>query len=240
MLDDTRAEVISVLKRAVKTVEAGTDRGALPTGVEAVDGVLPEGGLSLGSLHEFSGEAATGFVLALLSMLGRDVLWCAGPRAASLYPPGLKRFGLEPDRLVVACPPKKQDALWIAEEAMKSGALGAVVLEADFTVSLAQSRRLQLAVEQSRCFGAVLYDGSLSSNTGASQSGTTAARTRWRVTPAPGAGIRWRLELQRNRDGAARIWEVSWHDTETEDDAAHRFALVSETRDRPSGAQDAA
>ena len=42
---------------------------------------------------------------------------------------------------------------------MKSGALGAVVLEADFTVSLAQSRRLQLAVEQSRCFGAVLYDG---------------------------------------------------------------------------------
>ena len=235
MLDDTRAEVISVLKRAVKTVEAGTDRGALPTGVEAVDGALPEGGLALGSLHEFSGEAATGFVLALLGVLGREVLWCAGPRAASLYPPGLKRFGLDPDRLVVACPPNKKDALWIAEEAMKSGALGAVVLEADFTVSLAQSRRLQLAVEQSRCFGAVLLgDGQ------AGQSGTTAARTRWRVLPAPGAGIRWRLELQRNRGGTSRIWEVSWHGTETEDDTAHRFALVSETRDRPSGAQDAA
>ena len=111
MLDDTRAEVISVLKRAVKTVEAGTDRGALPTGVEAVDGALPEGGLALGSLHEFSGEAATGFVLALLGVLGREVLWCAGPRAASLYPPGLKRFGLDPDRLVVALPAEQDRTL---------------------------------------------------------------------------------------------------------------------------------
>ena len=235
MLDDTRAEMISVLKRAVKTVEAGTGRGALPTGVEAIDAALPEGGLALGSLHEFSGEAATGFVLALLGALGREVLWCAGPRAVNLYPPGLGRFGLDPDRLVVACPPKKQDALWIAEEAMKSGAVGSIVLEADCAVALAQSRRLQLAVEQSRCFGAILYGGAH-----AGQLGTTAARTRWRVSPCPGPGIRWRLELQRNRGGGTSTWEVSWHGTETEADTAHRFALVSEARDRPPGAQDAA
>lgn len=230
MPDASRTEIISALRKDVGADVAGRGE-ALPLGLEPVDEALA-GGLGLGNLHEVSGEAGTGFAAALLGRLGGQVLWCAARhQARPLYPPGLMRFGLDPDRLVMARTVKKQDTLWCAEEALKSGAVRAVVLEADFTVPLASSRRLQLSVEASRCLGILLYGADE-----AKISGATAARTRWRVSPLAASGEHpaWRLELTRNKAGATGHWEVSWHDT------AHRFALVSEAAARPDGAQDAA
>lgn len=229
-----RAHTISTLKKDVASTRPGADARVLPLGLGAVDAALAGGGLGLGALHEVSGGAATGFVMAVLSRLAGQILWCAGRSyGRPLYPPGLARFGVDPDRLVLARPGNNRDALWVAEEAMKSGALAAVVLEADFTVPLAASRRLQLSLEASSCLGLALYGGNEDKIAGAS-----AARTRWRVSPRPGHrqhhGPSWHLELMRNKGGATGDWEVSWHDT------AHRFALVPETADRAAGTQDAA
>ncbi len=230
----TRGEIISALKKGVRTAATPGEARVVPLGCEPVDMALSGGGLGLGNLHEITGEAATGFVAALLGRLQGQVLWCAGRHfARPLYPPGLARFGLDPDRLVLARPRDKRDALWVAEEAMKSGALTAVVLEADFTVPLSASRRLQLSVEASWCLGLLLYRGEE-----AKISGATAARTRWKISPCPAPphtqGPCWRLDLTRNKGGPAGQWEVSWHDT------SHRFDLVPEIADRPAGTQDAA
>lgn len=230
----TRAEIISALRQGTKAAGASAKGSILPLGLKAIDRVIPGGGLGLGTLHEVSGDAATGFIASVLGRLEGPVLWCAGSHhGRPLYPPGLHRFGLDPDRLVLARTARKPDALWVAEEAMKSGALRAVVLEADFTVALAQSRRLQLGLEASRCLGLLLYQGGEVRTTG-----TTAARTRWRVSSCPTPDHRegpcWRLELTRNKGGPTGQWEVSWHDT------AHRLTLVSQTAGRPPGARDAA
>ena len=234
MPQTTRREIISALRQGVRANAASGEARAVSLGVEPIDTALAGGGLGLGNLHEISGEAATGFVAALLGRLEGQVLWCTGQRRTQpLYPPGLARFGLDPDRLVLARPASKRDALWVAEEAMKSGALRAVVLEAEFTVPLSASRRLQLSVEASRCLGLLLYRGEEERISGA-----TAARTRWKVSPHPSPpgtqGPGWRLDLTRNKGGPAGRWEVFWHDT------AHRFDLVSEIADRPAGTQDAA
>lgn len=234
MPQTTRGEILSALRQDVAAaVSQGAGR-VLALDCEAVDTVLAGGGLGLGALHEVSGEAAGGFAAALLGRHNGPILWCAaGTRGRALYPPGLMRFGLDPDRLVLARAGSKRDALWVAEEAMKSGALGAVVLEADFTVPLGSSRRLQLSVEASRCLGLLLYAGDEARIAGAS-----AARTRWRVSPRPAPsqarGPCWCLELTRNKGGSTGRWEVCWHDT------AHRFDLVSQAAGRPAGAQDAA
>lgn len=230
----TRAEIISALRQGTKAVAAGAGDSALPLGLAPIDDVIPGGGLGFGNLHELSGDAATGFAAAILGRLEGPVLWCAASHhGRPLYPPGLQRFGLDPGRLVLARAARKPDALWVAEEAMKSGALRAVVLEADFTVPLAQSRRLQLGLEASRCLGLLLYQGGEAKITC-----TTAARTRWRVSSCPSPKHRegpcWRLELTRNKGGPTGQWEVSWHDT------AHRLTMVSQTAGRPSGTRDAA
>lgn len=237
MPDTARTEIISTLRQDIRstrgeTVACPPEARVLSLGLEAIDAELAGGGLGMGALHEVSGTAATGFVAGLLGRLEGPVLWCsARHQVQPLYPPGLMRFGFDPNRLVLAQAGDRRDALWVTEEAMKSGALKAVVLEADFPLKLKDSRRLQLSLEASRCLGVVLYSAAASQIPG-----TSAARTRWRVSPLPGAGDQacWRLELTRNKGGTTGQWEVSWHDT------AHRFTVVSETQPRPAGAQDAA
>lgn len=229
-----RNHIVSSLKKQVASVSAPVEAGVLPLQMAEIDALLPGGGLRLGALHEVWGAAAGGFATALLARLTGPVLWCAGGHGTRpLYPPGLARAGLAPDRLVLARAGQKRDQLWVAEEAMKSGALKAVVLEADFTVPLAASRRLQLSLEAGACLGLLLYGGDETKI-----AGTTAAKTRWRASPAPRRdGHRapaWRLELVRNQGGATGDWEVSWHDT------AHRFDLVPQARGRPADALGAA
>ena len=229
-----RAHIVSSLRKQVSSVAAGAEAGVLPLQVAEIDGLLPGGGLKLGALHEICGPAAAGFAAALLARLAGPVLWCTGGHGTQpLYPPGLAHAGLAPDRLLLARAGQKRDRLWVAEEAMKSGALKAVVLEADFTVPLASSRRLQLSLEAGACLGLLLYGGDQ-----AKIAGTTAAKTRWRACPTPRRdGHRapaWRLELARNQGGATGDWEVSWHDT------AHRFDLVPKACGRPAEALGAA
>src|SRR3954454_22843120 len=113
-----------------------------PLGLPAIDSVL-QGGLALGALHELAPAAphhlgaAMGFALAVATLMAdgssRQVLFIqtdfAGLEGGVPYGPGLDLFGLAMEHVLVLNVARPVDALWAAEEALKSRALLAVVAE---------------------------------------------------------------------------------------------------------------
>ena len=222
----------------------GTTTRSIPLGIEAIDKVLPTGGIRLGALHEAASAgpdtehaaAATLFAAGILARLDGPVLWVL--RQADLFAPGLAAVGLHPDRVVFAEAGK--DVLAVMEEGLRHG-LAAVVAEHTGRLSLTASRRLQLAAEQAGIL-ALLIRRSPSFDDPALNE-PTAAVTRWRIAalsspPAlahapdtPGLGrARWRLDLTRCRGGEPGSWIVGACD------ATGRLGLVPDTAGRSSRA----
>jgi len=213
--------------------------GALGFGIPAIDATLPGHGLARHALHEIAGAdgdaSAAGFATALLARLAVDgpVLWIA--RRPDLSAAGLAELGLEPARLLVVNAPRRADALWAFEEALRNPALAGAVAEID-DVDLTQSRRLQLAAEAGRTTALLLRPpGELAL--------ASAARTRWHVSAEPagtaapddGAARRWLLRLARAQGGGPGEWRVEHRrDGWTLADAA-RPAL---SRDLPAAPAD--
>jgi protein ImuA len=73
----------------------------------------------------------------------------------TIFPPGLKMFGIEPANIIFLELQKSKDILWVMEEALKCIGVAAVVGEIS-DLSFTLSRRLQLAVEQSGVMGFIL------------------------------------------------------------------------------------
>jgi protein ImuA len=184
-------------------------------------------GLPVAASHEIAaagpGEAsaACGFALALLSRLlamrPKDHALCIQDAAASrehgaAYGPGLHAYGVDPDRLIFVAVPNATEALRVTDEALRSGALSAVLTEFwddKGKLDLATTKRFNLAAERTGT-GCFLLTRNLA--------GTSAAVTRWRVgsgrsrPPAPsliGAPV-FHLELTRNRFGPTGQWTVEW------------------------------
>ena len=223
--------ILDRLRAAVRRIE-GTgptwsdgETAVLPLGIGEVDAHLPAGGLPAGALHEIvavdTGMAgvASAFSAYLASLSGNGpVLWCEGAPildAGALHPPGLRRFGLDPERLVVARTRNDAETLWAMEDGLRCGALAAVV-GALATVSLTESRRLQRAAEASGVIALMLRPPGV-------EPVPNAATTRWRVGAVEpgGDGIglsppSWRIEMFRCRGGLPGIWDVEWCD-ETRD-----------------------
>ncbi|MDB4919373.1 MAG: cell division inhibitor [Mucilaginibacter sp.] len=219
-----RKELISRLQKDILQWEgyrqppAGTRE---LVGLGPVEAAFPNGVFPIGAVHELvcgNTEQATacgGFVSGLLSVLMRNggaCLWIG--LSGNLFPSALKAFGVEPDRVIFVNLTKDKDVLWVMEEALKCAGLAAVVgelREMDFK----QSRRLQLAVEQSHVTGFVLRNQS-------EKMGSTACAARWEITPLPsepvdglpGLGFpRWQVELLRVRNGQPGNWTIEWLDS---------------------------
>lgn len=216
-------------------------------GTPDIDGHLPWKGLPKGALHEVVAEdsgAATSFSAALIGRLAaadtdrskpRPVLWCESRHvldAGGLYVPGLARFGLDPERMILVRARRDEDALWAMEEGLRCGSLGAVLGEVE-KISLTAGRRLQLAAAEGGVTAFLLTHR-------AQARSASAAMTRWRVGAAadqenlePGLGpTRWDAELFRCRGGGARTWTMEWCD-----ETGH-FAVAAEVFDRPSLPRD--
>jgi protein ImuA len=154
-----------------------------------------------------------GFLSALLGVLmknGQAALWISSSR--TIFPPGLKMFGIDPDRILFACVKREKDIAWAMEEALKCEALAAVVGEVQ-DISLTASRRLQLAVEQSQVTGFLLRRNPRLTT-------TSACISRWRIMALPSVpkdelpGIgspRWNVELLKVRNGKPGNWQVEWN-----------------------------
>ena len=229
-MNTNRADIISQLKKEILSLEGlkfsaiGND-GDL--GLGPVQAAFPNGCFPVGAVHEFLSAShehlasTTGFVAGLLSSLMRNggtSLWISSSR--TLFPPALKAFDIEPDKIIFIDLQKEKEVLWAMEEALKCDGLAAVVGEVR-EISFVTSRRLQLAVEQSQVTGFILRHDSLNVNTIASVS-------RWHITPLPseledlpGVGFpRWKVELLKIRNGKPGSWNMQW--------SAGRFEHISE------------
>ncbi|CAN5420803.1 hypothetical protein BH09PSE1_BH09PSE1_25270 [soil metagenome] len=138
------------------------------------------------------------------------------------YGPGFRAAGVERRGagLVLAAVSSEVEALWVMEQALRSGAVAAV-LGAVEGATLAQTRRLEFAARDGAAAGVLLRR---------TQGGLNAARRRWRVTTlasygashndrAPG-GFRLEAELVRSRTERPGVWRLE------QDDETHRLRLA--------------
>lgn len=232
-----QGSVIAALRATLSRQERGDlTEDVLSLGVEAIDSLLPGGGLPMGALHEVrtpvgDPAAAMGFVLALAARrqaldrgLGRRpaaLLWCQSKSAerelGRLYGPGLAQMGLETSRLVLVRPVTVKEVLWSMEEGLRSGAVPIVVgvgLEADAVAS----RRLQLAAASTGALAFLLPPPRPSPP-------PSPAFTRWQVRAAspaeravlPREKMRklpgWHASLLRCRNAAPvpEGWALAWN-----------------------------
>jgi protein ImuA len=148
---------------------------------------------------------------------------------------GLRALGLDPRRLILVETAHRKETLWAMEEALRSRAPAAVAGVID-KLNLKTSQRLHLAATDCGLPLFLLRP--------AADLESSAAATRWRVGTAPAArdrfGLivrsRWRLTLERCRNGRVGKWMVEY------DHVAHRFSLATALADpaRSRGASEKA
>ena len=137
---------------------------------------------------------------------------------------GMRALGLDPRRLIVVETAHRKETLWAMEEALRSRAPAAVAGVID-KLDLKTSQRLHLAATDCGLPLFLLRP--------AADLESSAAATRWRVGTAPAArdrfGLivrsRWRLTLERCRNGRAGEWMVEY------DHVAYRFSLATALAD---------
>jgi cell division inhibitor SulA/protein ImuA len=141
-------------------VDAASPPG-VPTGHARLDLELPGGGWPLGALTEILhdgvglGEVSLLFgALARMAKDGRAIAWINPPHLP--YAPALAAAGVALDACLVVRPATHEDALWSADQALRSGACGAVLFWLPDKTDYAWLRRLQMAAEAGKAM-AVLF-----------------------------------------------------------------------------------
>ena len=170
---------------------------ARDTGFAALNRLLPGQGWPLSSLIELlpkaEGIGEMQLVLPALKKLcqeARDIVFVRPPHLP--YPPALAKAGLPLNRIVLIDTKSDEDARWVAEQTLRQGMAGAVLLWSDCTKDIAL-RRLQLAAREGDAL-AFLYR---SPNT---QVAASPAALRLMLAPAP-SGLK--VELLKVQGGRA-------------------------------------
>lgn len=111
-------------------------------------------------LHDGVGLGEVSFLAGALARATGDRLlaWINPPHLP--YAPALAQAGLALEKCLVVRPANREDGLWAAEQALKSGTCGAVLFWAERCVEdYAWLRRLQMSAQAGRAM-AVLYRSS--------------------------------------------------------------------------------
>jgi protein ImuA len=215
-----RAEIIEQLQKQILTLQGGHRPGEtrVSIGLGPIESAFPSKVFPNGVIHEListSSEDASstnGFISVVLGKLMREkgtCVWISNKR--KIFPPALKTFGIDPERILFVDAWKTKDILWTIEESLKCEALTAVVGEMT-EINFNDSRRLQLAVEKSRVTGFLHRQQTRVVN-------TLACASRWRIKTAPsilpagmpGVGFpRWEIELLKVRNGKTGKWTMQW------------------------------
>lgn len=217
-MQSEKQDIIQQLQKEVRHMEGfGRASGpSLHTGLRELDRAFPDRSFPLGAVHEFisntreDAAATNGFMTGLTGQLmqqGKTALWISNGR--TLFPPALHVFGISPERIIFVDLRWQKDVLWAIEEALKCDAVPAVIGELS-ELSFTESRRLQLAVEQSKVTGFIHRYRPRTEN-------VTACVTRWKIKPlasetgGPGVGVpRWNVQLLKVRNGRPGTWQVEW------------------------------
>jgi protein ImuA len=226
---------------------SSADRGKIPVfslGLPTVDDRLPLHGLSLHAVHEIHAAspedlpAALGFLVALMASMPDDgpifIITSAQSlnSAGRLHGHGLNALGLDPGRITLIEARHEMEAFWAIEETLRSGAAQITLGLIAQTFDLKTSQRLSLAARESRRPLLLLRPPK--------SAVASAAETRWRIAAAPAyrcssGGLiasRWRVVLERCRNGSTGEFVLEWYH------ASHRFGLASSLADPalPDGA----
>ncbi len=209
--------------------EAGGEAEWFTLGLDRVDTHL-DPGPCLFCLHDIHAETAADAVAAHAFALGlavratqaRPLAWVfqnlAGQETGGLYGPGLNEWGLRPENVLVVRVRDATALLAAGEEALKSGAVGAVLMSGwgeARAMTLTASRRLALAARAGGSTAFVVR--------AAAAVTPSAAETRWSVRSALSTGLEaeapgrpaFVAALTRSRQGAAPTeWTLEW-DRET-------------------------
>lgn len=178
--------------------------------------------LTLGRAHELCGPARRSLAAWIAGKVQQQasapVLWIhPGWARDRLNPEGLRALA-DPGRFLFVAPPRAEDLLWCAEEALRSGAVSLVVADLPGPPGLTPVRRLHLAAgggpddsghpgldshphpRQGRPLCLLLCPG---------DGGAPGIESRWHLAPAHRATARrWRLELRRARATPPRGWDL--------------------------------
>jgi len=187
-------------------------------GCPEIEQAFPNTSFPIGCTHEFitnnlqDAASTNGFITAILSKLlklGGACLWISTSR--TIFPAALPAFNVNPEQLIFIDLKNEREVLYATEEALKCNKLIAVLADIR-NLSFKESRRFQLAAEQSRVTGFIIRHQPHVINTIASVS-------RWHITSLPstikdgipGVGYpRWKVELQKIRNGTPSTWIVEW------------------------------
>jgi protein ImuA len=228
-MHESKADIIARLQKQIMPLQGFKNmlHDAMP-GIELgpMKNAFPNGLFPSGAIHEFfcagAEEAAAtgGFIAALLAALMQRsgvAIWIGSNR--TVFPPALVSFGIAADKIIFIDLQKEKDVLWAMEEALKCDGIAVVIGEMQ-ELGFTASRRLQLAVEQSRVTGFIIRRNP--------HNLSTACIARWKVSPLqsvsaadlPGVGFPcWNVELLKIRNGKPGNWQVAW--------AADRFRYIS-------------
>ena len=203
----------------------------LNTGLWEVEKAFPDQTFPLGAVHEFisnakeDAAATNGFMAGLVGQLIKKgtAIWVSNKR--TLYPPALNIFGIAAERIIFIDLWRQKEVLWAIEEALKCNVLSAVIGELG-ELSFTESRRLQLAVEQSKVTG-FIHRYSCNEN-------ITACVSRWKIKPLsshldgiPGVGFpRWNVQLVKVRNGKPGAWQIEWSDGQFKQVSLPSFAIT--------------
>jgi protein ImuA len=215
-----KAHIIKDLKDHILFLQESkrSSDNSIQINLGAIDNSFPNESLPLASTHEFIVErdedssATMGFICHIISALMKRNGICIWINSfENVFPPALKLFGIDPDKIVFINVKKQKEILWVMEEALKCEGLAAVVGEIA-EINFTETRRLQLAVEKSRVTGFIIRNKPRSIN-------ITACVSRWKISHIPGElknnlpGVgfpRWNIELLKIRNGKPGSWKMEY------------------------------
>jgi protein ImuA len=243
-MSSLKANIIVQLQKEILHLQgtrSTSNSTVLDLGLETIKNAFPNAQFPLGVVHEFICEgtedvsASCGFISGILSSLmrcGGACLWISSSQ--TVFPPSLKSFGIDPHKIIFISLRKEKEILWAIEEALKCDGLAVVVGEIQ-ELSFTVSRRLQLAVEQSRVTGFIIRRNPRNIN-------TTACVARWKiisipsvvVDDIPGVGFpRWNVELLKIRNGNPGTWQIEWMAGKFR--PVYKFASINQEQQRKTG-----
>ncbi|HKE00889.1 MAG TPA: hypothetical protein VKE69_07765 [Planctomycetota bacterium] len=165
-----RLRILEDLRARVREAEGGFGdaeaRRHVPTGIAALDGALPGGGLPAGALVEILEEEDPSGAWTLACIAAREaardggvVFWIEAARRREkhhhlnrrlcdrLYPRAAVALGLDPARLLVVRAGSAADAFWAFDQAIRSRGVAASIASLR-GLGAPETRRLQLAAEK--------------------------------------------------------------------------------------------
>lgn len=190
---------------------AGPRKRGFQFSLPALDGLLPDGGIVRGAVHEVLSlpqqPVPRFFALLLARSVGGVIVWC-DPKH-TLYPPAVAAAGVSMERLFLLHPNNQTDQSWAIAECMQCKGVAATIAQVG-KLSRIETRKYQLAAEKGGGIGILLRPLDRHAT-------LYSAATRWLVSPCPGTRIvqRWTIQLLHAHGGQIGKTVIMEHHRET-------------------------